>query len=192
MSDRQTQVIRLVDGGYVRKPTAAVLFERVDSENVTDPKFLSKREYEILVSLVGCLRPPHADRPTPLQIASCIDVRLDEGTGDGWRYANMPGDGIAHKRGLECLDQEAIKIFSEAFSKIESSEANSLIHRLQRGSCSIEWPFPADRFIEEVLAEVVTVAYSHPAVQESIGYVGYADAKGWTRIGLGQKEEWES
>ena len=41
------------------------------------------------------------------------------------------------------------------------------------------------RFFEELLTEVVELAYSHVAVQEDIGFVGMVDATGWTQLGLG-------
>lgn len=47
------------------------------------------------------------------------------------------------------------------------------------------------RFFEELLTEVVELAYSHVAVQEDIGYVGMADATGWTQLGLGVLDQRE-
>ena len=33
--------------------------------------------------------------------------------------------------------------------------------------------------------------YAQPATQADIHYIGYADAAGWTQIGLDQYERWE-
>ncbi len=50
---------------------------------------------------------------------------------------------------------------------------------------------PSRRFFEELLAEVTEIYYAHPLAQEEIGYAGMADAPGWTRIGLDEREERE-
>jgi hypothetical protein len=46
----------------------------------------------------------------------------------------------------------------------------------------------ATRFFEEMLAELTAVYYAHPWAQDEIGYTGYADLPGWTKIGLNEKE----
>ena len=49
----------------------------------------------------------------------------------------------------------------------------------------------APHFEEELLAELVEAYYSHPLVQEVIGYVGMADGRGWREVGLNRLEMWE-
>jgi hypothetical protein len=49
----------------------------------------------------------------------------------------------------------------------------------------------AKLFFEELLAETIEIFYSFPLVQQEIGYVGMADAKGWSNIGLNQTDEIE-
>jgi hypothetical protein len=39
-----------------------------------------------------------------------------------------------------------------------------------------------------MLAELTEYYYAHPLAQEEIGYVGMADAHGWTRLGLNELE----
>lgn len=44
------------------------------------------------------------------------------------------------------------------------------------------------RAFEELLAEGAEIFFAHPLAQDDLGYAGYADAHGWTRIGLGERE----
>ena len=167
---------QLAREGLVTGPTLAVLEKRepiVEGE----PRALDAEAFATLVALVERLRPPYP-RPTAREIALRIDGGLAAGKSDGWRYATMPPDADAHRMGLAALAQEG-------------PLDDDLIRRLQRGETRTEWPLPSTRFLEEVLAEVVTHAYSQPEVQDAIGYVGYADAKGWHRIQIDEKEGWQ-
>lgn len=158
-------------------PTFAALAAR---EPVLDgePRFLAPGTFATLVALCDVLRPPY-DRPTAREIALRIDARLAGGESDGWRYDAMPPDGEAHARGLAAL-------------AMEGPLDDALIRRLQKGETRTEWPVSAKRFMEEMLAEVVTFAYSQPEAQDAIGYDGYADAKGWSHLRIEDvKEQWE-
>lgn len=106
-------------------------------------------------TLVGVvdLLRPPYPRPTAEEIALEIDHRLSEGRGDGWRYESLPPDREALPRALEEIQHP-----SEIFT--------------------------ADpRLREDLLAEIVEIAYGHPEVQFAIGYVGFADAQGWRAEG---------
>lgn len=167
---------RLAREGLVTLPTLRAL-ERREPAFEGEPRTLAPEPFATLVALVDRLRPPYP-RPTAREIALRIDRRLTDGTGDGWRYDALPPDPEAYAKGLAALAQEG-------------PLDDGLIRRLQRGETTAEWPVSPVRFLQDLLSEVVTYAYSQPEVQDAIGYVGYADAKGWHDIGLGQKEEWE-
>ena len=167
---------RLAREGLLTPPTLAIL-QRHEAEVEGEPRALSSESFETLVLLVERLRPPYP-RPTAREIALRIDWRLADGPGDGWRYDSMPPDTEAFAQGLAAL-------------RAEGTIEDDLVRRLQRGETKVHWPLPPERFMEDVLTEVVTYAYAHPEVQDAIGYVGYADAKGWNGIGLGQRESWE-
>ena len=163
MSDLQ----RLLAEGLVRPPTADVLLARISTPDSAEPKFFDLAEFARLVALIEQLRPsvPGFDAT---EISLQIDARLARGEGDGWRYDTQPADGEAYKRGLTAIDLEALP-------------------NLQRDHDSF-----LSRFLEELLVEIVTITYSHPEAQASIGYVGYADAKGWSHVGLDEREDWET
>ena len=162
-------------------PTLAALQKR-EPVLEGDPRYLAPEAFATLLELCERLRPPY-DRPTAREIALRIDGQLADGKTDGWRYDAMPPDGEAHAKGLAALAAEA----NDA-----GGLSDELIHSLQKGETRLQWAVPPQRFMEEVLAEVVTYAYSQPEVQDSIGYDGYADVQGWDHIKIGDsKEPWE-
>ena len=83
--------------------------------------------------------------------------------------------------------------FGSPFVALNEGQQDSLLHAVQHGVVSGDvWPsLPAQRFFEDLLAEVTEIYYSHPLAQEEIGYVGMADAHGWQAIGLNERETHE-
>lgn len=180
MSDAPPELLDLIDRGLVRKPTADALLSRLAPLPDRGPIALSEAAFATLVALCARLR-PHTFRPTAGEIALHIDERLGKGVGDGWRYDALPNDREAFEAGLRAIDAEA-----------QGGEiTDDLIRALQQGETRNAWPFPAPRFLEDLLAEVVGLAYSHPSAQAAIDYVGYADAASWKAIGPGEREDWE-
>ena len=162
-------------------PTLAALQTR-ESVVEGEPRYLAPEAFDTLVQLCDRLRPPY-ERPTAREIALRIDAQLADEKTDGWRYDAMPPDGEAHAMGLAALAAEA----NDA-----GGLTDDLIRSLQRGETRLQWAVSPERFLEEVLAEVVTYAYSQPEAQDAIGYDGYADAQGWDHIRIGDsKEPWE-
>jgi NAD(P)-dependent dehydrogenase (short-subunit alcohol dehydrogenase family) len=51
----------------------------------------------------------------------------------------------------------------------------------RRAGCAARW-------FEEALVEATEIYFAHPLAQERIGYVGMADAAGWSAIGLNEDE----
>jgi hypothetical protein len=151
----------------VTPATRRVREARLAFEPEVPPRRLSPSQFDALVAVSEVLRPPYP-RPTAREIAQEIDARLAASESDGWRYAPMPPDDEAYARGLDRLASEFAKRAPAAV--VETLAAGAL-----------GWPdVDARRFFEELLVEVVEIAYSHPVVQDAIGYDGFADAQGWT------------
>ena len=106
----------------------------------------------------------------------------------------MPPDGEAMRRGLRGLDAAAQHTFGMAFTELNGSQQDELLTAAQQGRLTgEEWQgLPSARFFEELLAELTAYFYSDLQVQVTdIGYVGMADGRGWKRIGLNVREDWE-
>ncbi len=151
-------------------------------------RYLTGSEFATLAAACARLLP----RPG-IDIAGPIDERLAAGTCDGWRYDALPPDREAYRRGMAGLDQTAQAIFGAPFTQLAPAGQDTVLSAVQGGTAPGEtWQaMPADRFFEELLAEATEIFFAHPLAQEAIGYAGMADAPGWRRIGLDEREDRE-
>lgn len=182
----------LLKTALVTAPTRQALQARLAKPKTITPHFFDAPSFATLTAICDRLVPAIEGNGAP-DIAGAIDQLLAEGTGDGWRYDAMPNDGLAYQQGLQGMDQSACALFGTPFDRLEPTQQDSVLRAVQEGSApGIAWEtLPASRFFEELLAAAVQACYSHPLTQESIGYVGMADAPGWQAIGLNQLEERE-
>jgi len=179
----------LMDTDLVTPPTRAALSARLDFLPPAAPLFFTADEMATLVAALGRL---FADsvQPDANYLAATVDARLAGGGGDGWRYDDMPPDGAAARLGLHGLDQAARARFGADFAALDAPRQDEVLTAVQGGDVPGEtWQtVPPGRYFEELLAEASEAYYSHPVAQEEIGYVGMADAPGWTRLGLNERE----
>jgi hypothetical protein len=187
----------LVETNLVTPATRKALVSRLVPDDappppVSKPRFFDAEAFDTLRAACDRLI-PQADRTHPVQLAGALDERLAEGKGDGWRYNQMPPDGEAHRRGLLGLNESAHAMFGEAFYELDASRQDEVLLAVQRNEAQGQtWKtLPAQRFFEELLAELAECYYSDPLTQEEIGYVGFADAHGWLAVGLNELEAHE-
>ena len=171
----------------VTPPTRAALLARLDGPGEPGPRALDESAFDTLRAACARLI-PQPERAAPVDLAGAVDARLARGEGNGWRYATMPPDAEAYRRGLRGVDDCARASFGAPFAALDGGRQDEVLRAVQRGEASGEaWEgLPAERFFEELLAEVAECYYSHPLAQEEIGYAGFADASGWQALGLNQ------
>ncbi len=172
----------------VTLPTRKALEERLAAPPVTVPRFLDVAGFATLQAVCARLLPGAG-----IDVAGPIDARLADGSGDGWRYDALPPDGDAYRAGIAGFDQAAQALFGQGFTRLLAVNQDEVVQAVQDGSPpGAAWQhLPAARFFEELLAEATEVHFAHPLAQESIGYAGMADAPGWQRIGLNEREDRE-
>ena len=136
---------------------------------------------------------PKAPSDSPIPLAPALDQRLAEGRADGWRYDALPPDREAYRLGLGGIQEIAQALFRTDFLTLDAARQDAVIEALASGHPpGPTWEtLDASRFFEELLAELTTTYYAHPLAQAEIGYAGFADLPGWTKIGLGEREERE-
>ncbi|MEZ0540355.1 gluconate 2-dehydrogenase subunit 3 family protein [Fibrella arboris] len=171
---------------HVSAKTREVLLERLTYQR-GPYRFFSPEEATTLQQM--------ADRLIPqtgyvVDLVGPVDERLAAGETDGWRYDTMPADTDAYRQGIQGLHESAQTLFGQPFDQLTTTQQDELLGQIQQGTAPGDsWQrLAADRFFEEVLAELVGIYYSHPLVQEAFGYVGMADKPGWELIGLDQLE----
>lgn len=173
----------------VTPATRRVLGDRLAARDQRPaPRFFDAHEFRTLVAVCECLI-PQGGCPHPAHLPGAVDERLADGKGDGWRYATMPPDPVAYRLGLRGIDEQAQAAHGLTFAALDGAGQDAVLAALQAGAVTGgAWDvLPAERFFEELLAELVEAYYSHPAAQDEIGYVGYADAHGWQAIGLDER-----
>ena len=185
----------LLETDRVTPPTRAALKKRLEPPDPNArPRFLDETQWTTLRAVCARLLPANPNGPDPAQFAACVDERLADDKGNGWRYDVLPGDGAACRQGLAGLDETAHAQFGANFVALNAARQDEVLRAVQNGDAEGEtWrTLPGPRFFEELLAELVENYYSHPLAQETIGYTGMADAKGWLRVGLNVVEDWEA
>ncbi len=172
--------------------TRAVIETRLQPAGEKSPEFFSVDEFHTLTSACARLLPA-ASPLTAKQAAHALDTRLANGHCDGWRYDTLPPDGDAYRKGLRALDEnERLDGFGH-FGTLPAERQDEILAAVARGESSGgAWKgLDGKRFFEELLTEISECYMSDPLVQEQIGYAGMADAAGWQRVGLDEREMWE-
>ncbi|BCM93163.1 fructose dehydrogenase large subunit [Abditibacteriota bacterium] len=176
---------RLLASEAVTQTTREALEARLARPLVAAPQFFSANELWTLRAVFARLI-PQPERPVPIDVAGFVDERLAQNEGNGWRYDLLPPDGEMLRHLISALDERAQERYGDYFARLEKAEQNALLEEMQNSGTEVEV-----RAFEELLSEAVEHFYAHPLAQDEIGYAGYADAPGWTRIGLGEREERE-
>jgi choline dehydrogenase-like flavoprotein len=181
----------LIESEATTEATRQVLVARLDAK--PQPwRFFDHAEKRTLQAVCARLF-PQPDRVESIDVATCIDERLADGKGDGWRYDAMPPDAAAFRLGLRGLDESAQVLAGCDFADLSDEQQDEVLSSLRDGMVPGEaWQeMPPTRFFEELLAEATENYYAHPLAQEEIGYAGFADAPGWKKIGLNEREDRE-
>ena len=171
----------------VTPATRRALLERLSAPRVDTGRFFDAATLHTLQAVCARLL-PQPERADPIDLAGCIDARLADGKGDGWRYDVLPADSEAYRLGMRELDRHAQAMGGAPFHALQSAEQDRVLVDFQRGDVPSWTGEAARRFFEELLAEATESYYSHPLAQQEIGYAGMADAPGWQAIGLDQRE----
>jgi len=161
---------RLLNSPQLTGATRAALQARV-RQRPAAPQFFSAAEFALLEQVGVCLV-PHDPQVLPLAVR--IDARLQRGDSDGWRYDGLPPDGQAYRQLLASLPAD--------FRTTDDAGRHAALTQAQHDHPQI---------FEELLAELTESFYADPRNQLNIGYVGFADARGWTATGLDQLDPHE-
>lgn len=133
---------------------------------------LSGRRHQILAKLVEAVLPSVADAD---DLARRIGYMLGEGTGDGWRSADLPPDREAWALGLDTLDA-----LSGEFAEAEPSEINTLLHTVvcgcwDKGQVEAALsPRQLQMWFAEARGEIAKQWIALPTTMARIGYDGFA------------------
>ena len=180
----------ILNSDYLTVPTRRVLKERQNKRG--EPQFFDADVFHLLSVVCNLLLDQDPDEEM-VNIALAIDERLFENGSNGWRYDEQPPDPMAYQLGLKALNAEAESAFGNSFTMLSKEQQVLILANVQKGETkSTGWEKVNPKlFFEDLLTESAEIFFSHPTVQAQIGYVGMADARGWTKIKLNQSENIE-
>ena len=181
----------VLDTELVSAPTARALRQRLSS--VKPHLHLLGEEGAALLGAICDRLIPQPDRTEPIDIATRLHAQVATGGGDGWRYAVLPGDAAALIAGVAGIEASARLMAGRGFLDLDDAARDAVLSAVQNGDPPGDaWiTLDARRWFEELLVAVTEIYYSHPLAQEEIGYVGMADAPGWSDVGLGARADYE-
>jgi len=172
--------------------TRAVIDARLAAPR--EPRFFTAAEWLTLGAVCDRIVPQPADRP-PVPLPVYVDLKLREGLADGYRYAAMPPQDEAWRRGLAALDEEAVTAHGDAFHDLSPACQDSLLSAMQRGELVGEaWgAMPCAMFFaHRVIPDITHAYYAHPAAWNEIGFGGPASPRGYVRMALDRRDPWEA
>lgn len=167
-------------------PTRAAWEARLAQPRVEQPAFFSPAAFATLRAAAARLVP--GPRDIEPDLAGALDRRLASDERRGWRYDVLPSDGEAYTTGLAAIDETAEALFGIGFAAAAPEQQDALFRLVQCGAAPA-WRGPDQRrWFELLLVDLTELHVAHPAVQDAMGIAASADAPGWTRIGLGDRE----
>ena len=158
------------------------------------PRFFTAAEWQTLSALCDRIMPQAADRP-PVPLPAYVDAKITEHRHDGYRYAVLPEQGEAWRRGLAALDAEAVAANDGHFHLLPPHAQDALIQRMQDGTLTDDaWGgMPCKPFFEHrVIADITHAYYAHPVAWNELGFGGPASPRGYVRMQLDRRDPWEA
>ncbi len=159
-----------------------------------EPRFFTSAEWDTLGALCVRIMPQPDDRP-PIPLPAYVDAKITEHHQDGYRYATLPPQGEAWRRGLAALDAEAEEVHATRYHALDPDQQDALIGRMQAGELTVPvWGgMPCKTFFEHrVLADITHAYYAHPASWNELGFGGPASPRGYVRMQLDRRDPWEA
>jgi pimeloyl-ACP methyl ester carboxylesterase len=133
-----------------------------------------------------------------LDLAHRILDGIAHGGGDGWRFAALPSDAEAWRRGIATLDA-----LSGGFSALDRNGQGDWLDRIASGTAGVAddpaylSPEQMTLWFEDVRAEIVRTWIALPATMAAIGYDGFAVGgngrrkQGYTNTRADDPEAWQ-
>ncbi len=183
----------LLASDRVSHRTRATLLDRMRAP--ASSSVWTTEEQGTVAALVAQILPDCAGEAV---LAGRILAGIADGAGDGWRFAALPPDREAWRRGLATLTKAA-----GGFAALHPDAQTRLLERVDGGEVGSTGditqlsPEQMVLWFEDVRAETVRVWMSLPATMAAIGYDGFAVGgdgrrkQGYIRTGADDPEAWQ-
>jgi hypothetical protein len=195
-SDNETMsndLLSILNNSAVLERTSAttrrVLEER--AKPASSERFLTPELYTLLQQITATMLPQESIG-TDVDIAAGIDQRLLEGTNAGWRFADLPEDGEAYKRGLTVFAAMLQQTPMKVFDLMPPPAREGYLRCVANGDVDGPAQFPLSRWLGMLRTDAVKFWMAHPSTMEKIEYYGFADGASGATDGPTQTEGWSA
>lgn len=158
-----------------------------------EPRFFTPAEWATLSAICErIMLQPHGDSRVPLP--AYVDEKMFQNKLDGYRYAQLPEQREAWRRGLAALEAESQDAYKKSFTAIAPELRDALLTRMQKGELKNKaWgDMPPKLFFEHrVIPDITHPYYSHPIAWNELGFGGPASPRGYVRMQLNRRDPWE-
>ncbi|SEP61630.1 Gluconate 2-dehydrogenase subunit 3 [Faunimonas pinastri] len=158
------------------------------------PRFFTAEEWPVVQAICGRILPQPSDRP-PVPLPAYVDLKLHEDRQEGYRYAGVPEEREAWRRGIAALQAEASDRHRGSFADLPAAEQDALLHAMQRDELKNpawgDMP-PALFFSKRVIPDITNAYYAHPTAWSEIGFGGPASPRGYVRMDFNKRDPWEA
>jgi hypothetical protein len=175
----------LEEASHWDEATRRVVLDRV--QNVPDFAFFDPAEVETLSAFADVALAQDAEPRIP--VLNYVDEKLSQGTGDGYRYFDMPDDGVTWRMVARGLD---------GFALLRGDEQLGVVGRFAEGKLhgGVWARLNVSRAWSIVMRYLLEAFYSHPWAWNEIGFGGPAYPRGYSRFGsphldTAERETWE-
>ncbi len=194
MTDRYPgyDVLAKRDGISWNAATRAVVDHRLAVPQ--EPRFFSAVEWRTLGAIAARILPQPAGRPA-VPLAAYVDQKMFVNHTDGYRFAEMPKQGEAWRRGLAGFDEAAEAQHGGAFHALAAEAQDDLLRQAEAGKLAGgAWgDMPSKLFFQyRVIPDIVHAYYAHPTAWNEIGWGGPASPRGYVRMRLDRRDPWEA
>jgi hypothetical protein len=169
--------------------TRRVVLERVES--TPEIRFFTRAEAATLGAFCDVLLAQ--DREPKVPVLNMVDAKLFAGELDGFRFADMPDDRETWRRVAAGLDAAAVQHGSIDFAGASQEIQEQIVEAFAEGTLHGRvWDeLPPSKAWKVLTRGALSAFYSHPWAWNEIGFGGPAYPRGYARLGLGQRENWE-
>jgi pimeloyl-ACP methyl ester carboxylesterase len=180
--------VRLMASGRVsRRMRAALAIRALADDPGYAPRVLSPAQLRTLRAVAAQVVPQTGPS---IDLAARVDAQLAAGKDDGWRFADMPSDREAHASALDGL---------AGFDALPDDRRHARLEAIARGESALAAlsAEQAQRWFEDLRADLVRLWVAHPATMARIGFDGFAHGgddvrkQGFERLAAGEREPWE-
>ena len=186
-----TESLPILQNPAVAQRTSAATRRALEqrAEAITGPRFLEPALYALLEQITATMLPQQAIG-TGVDIAGTIDQRLGQGKNAGWRFAELPEDGEAYRKGLTVFADMLQQTPMKTFDRMPVPAREGYLRCVANGDVDGPAQFPLSKWLGILRGDAVRVWLAHPSTMQKIEYYGFADGATGMTDGPTESEGW--